>query len=195
MGKLRKYFLTGIIVLLPLTITVYVLFFIFRLVDGLLSSLIEALLGFPLPGLGMLLTFAFIVLVGLVATNVIGRRFISFLDRLFTRIPMVKIIYGATKQIIDAFSVQTHDAFRRVAIVEYPRQGVYAIGFVTGEGAGEVQAKTARHVCSVFIPTTPNPTSGMLLLVPREEITFLEMSVEDGLKLIISGGVVNPRNQ
>ncbi len=194
MTKLRKYFFTGIIVLLPLMITLYVLFFIFQLLDGLLSPFLESFLGFPIPGLGALLTIVFIILVGLVATNVLGRRFISLLDRLFIRIPMVKIIYGATKQIIDAFSAQPRDAWRRVALVEYPRRGLYAIGFVTGERVGEVQEKTAHQVFSVFIPTTPNPTSGVLLLVPREELTFLEMSVEDGLKLIISGGVVNPKN-
>lgn len=192
--KLRKYFLTGIIVLLPLTITVYVLYFIFQLLDGLLSPIIESLLGFNIPGLGALLTIVFVVLVGLVATNVLGRKFISFLDQLFIRIPMVKIIYGATKQIIDAFSIQPRNALRRVALVEYPRRGIYSIVFVTSEGVGEVQEKTAQQVFSVFIPTTPNPTSGMLLLVPREEITFLEMCVEDALKLIISGGVVNPKN-
>ncbi len=193
MNRLRKFFFTGIIVLLPLIITVYVLLVIFNLVDGLLAELIEKLVGFPLPGLGILLTVIFVLLVGLVATNVIGKRIIALFERVFTRIPMVKIIYGAVKQIIDAFSIQPRDAFRRVALVEYPRRGIYAIGFVTGEGTGEVQEKTAAQVSSIFIPTTPNPTSGMLLLVPQTEITYLDMSVEEGLKWIISGGVVNPR--
>ncbi len=193
MSRLRKYFFTGIIVLLPLIITVYVLLVIFNLVDGLLAELIEKLVGFPLPGLGIVLTVLFILLVGLVATNVIGKRLIALFDLLFTRIPMVKIIYGAVKQIINAFAIQPRDAFRRVALVEYPRPGIYAIGFVTGEGTGEVQEKTVAKVSSIFIPTTPNPTSGMLLLVPQAEITYLDMSVEEGLKWIISGGVVNPR--
>ena len=192
MNRLRNYFFTGIIVLLPLIITVYVFLVIFNLLDGLLAELIEALLGFAVPGLGMVLTVIFVLLVGLVATNVIGKRFIALFDRLITRIPMVKVIYGAVKQIISAFATQPRDAFRRVALVEYPRPGIYAIGFVTGEGTGEVQEKTAAKVSSIFIPTTPNPTSGMLLLVPQAEITYLDMSVEEGLKWIISGGVVHP---
>lgn len=193
--RLRKYFIAGLIVLLPLTITVYVISMIFRLMDGLLASYVEAFLGFPLPGLGMLITIVFILLVGMIAANVLGRKLIALFDRMIACIPMVKTLYVATKQIVDAFAVQPKEAFRRVALLEYPRRGVYSIGFVTSEGLGEVQEKTAANVTCIFIPTTPNPTSGVLLLVPEEEITFLDMSVEDGLKLIISGGLAAPQRQ
>ncbi|KKM08602.1 hypothetical protein SY88_23050 [Clostridiales bacterium PH28_bin88] len=193
MKGLRKFFLTGIVVLLPLVVTIYVLVTTFRLMDGLLGGIIRVVVGHPLPGLGVLLTIGLVLLAGMVATNVIGKRLIAFMEHLVNRIPLVKSIYGATKQIIDAFSLQTSNAFQRVALVEYPRQGVYAVGFVTGNGMGEVQEKTAEEVINIFVPTTPNPTSGMLVLVPRKDVTFLEMSVEDGLKLIISGGVVTPK--
>lgn len=193
MRRLRKFFLTGIVVLLPLVVTIYVLVTIFRLVDGFLGSLIRAVVGHSLPGLGVLLTLGIVLLAGVVATNVLGKKLIAFVEYLFNRIPLFKSIYGATRQILDAFSLQSSKAFQRVALVEYPRKGVYAIGFVTGSGMGEVQEKTAEEVVNIFVPTTPNPTSGMLVLVPQTEVTFLEMSVEDGLKLIISGGVVTPK--
>lgn len=192
MARLRKYFITGILVLLPLVITLYVLSFVIIFLDGLLAGVVAKFLGFPLPGLGLLLTVLIVLLVGMIATNVLGKKIIDFFDHVFIRIPMVKTLYGAIKQIIDAFSVQPRDAFRRVAMVEYPRKGIYAMGFITGEGVGEIQEKTFSKVSSIFIPTTPNPTSGMLLFVPQSEIIFLDMSVEEGLKLIISGGVVNP---
>lgn len=193
MKSLRKFFLAGFVVLLPLVITVYVLITTFRLVDGLLGGIIRSVVGHPLPGLGVLLTIGLVLIAGMVATNVIGKKLITFMEHLLNRIPLVKSIYGAIKQIIDAFSLQTSNAFQRVALVEYPRNGMYAVGFVTGNGMGEVQEKTAEEVINIFVPTTPNPTSGMLVLVPKKDVIFLEMTVEDGLKLIISGGVVTPK--
>ena len=194
MKVVRKFFLTGIVVLLPLVVTLYVLSFTYRLLDSFLGGLIEAVLGRPVPGLGALLTIGLVFLVGMVATNVIGKKLIAWLEFLLNRIPLIKSIYGATKQIIDAFSLQKSNAFQRVALIEYPRKGLYAVGFVTGCGMGEVQEKTAEEVINIFVPTTPNPTSGMLVLVPQKEVTFLEMSVEEGLKLIVSGGVGTPKH-
>jgi len=193
MRVVRKFFLTGIVVLLPLVVTLYALSFAYRVMDSFLGGLVGAVLGRSVPGLGALLTIGIVLLVGAVATNVIGKKLIAWLEFLLNRIPLIKSIYGATKQIIDAFSLQKSNAFRRVALVEYPRKGLYAVGFVTGSGIGEVQEKTAEEVISIFIPTTPNPTSGMLVLVPQKEVIFLEMCVEDGLKLIVSGGVVAPK--
>lgn len=193
MRVVRKFFLTGIVVLLPLVVTLYVLSFTYRVMDSFLGGLVRAVLGRSVPGLGALLTIGIVLLVGAVATNVIGKKLIAWLEFLLNRIPLIKSIYGATKQIIDAFSLQKSNAFQRVALVEYPRKGLYAVGFVTGSGIGEVQEKTAEEVISIFIPTTPNPTSGMLVLVPQKEVIFLEMCVEDGLKLIVSGGVVVPK--
>lgn len=195
MRHIRKVFLTGLLILLPLVITIYILFFTFNLIDSILAGFIRMVVGYPLPGLGLILTILLVMLVGLVATNILGKRFILFCEGCVNRIPLVKTVYGAVKQIIEAFSLQNNSAFQRVALVEYPRRGTYAIGFITGECSGEVQEKTAEEVINVFVPTTPNPTSGMLLLVPKRDVIPLDMSVEDGLKLLISGGVVVPKDK
>jgi len=193
MKRLRKLFITGILVLLPLAITVYILLTTFRLVDSLLGGFIRIVVGHPLPGLGVLLSIGLVLMAGLIATNVLGKKMIDYFEHLVRRIPLVKSIYIAIKQIIDAFSLQTKNAFQRVALVQYPRQELYAIGFITGNGLMEVQDKTSQELINIFIPTTPNPTSGVLILVPKKDVIFLDMTVEDGLKLIISGGVVTPK--
>jgi uncharacterized membrane protein len=193
MKLLRKYFLTGIIVLLPIILTVYLLYFFFSTLDNLLSGFLRITLGYPLPGFGIILAILVVILVGMFATNVIGNKLILFIQTFLNRIPLVKTIYGAIKQIVDAFSINKNNIFQRVVLLEYPRKGLFAIGFITGECSGEIQVKTKEEVINVFVPTTPNPTSGMLLLVPKKNIILLEMSVEDGLKLIISGGIVIPK--
>jgi uncharacterized membrane protein len=178
--------------MMPVLVTVYVLGFTFRLIDSLLGDFLRLYIGRSLPGVGFLVTVALIFLIGLVATNVIGHKILKFLENWFARLPLVKPIYTASRQIIGAFSSQRRSVFQSVGMIEYPRKGIYAVGFVTGEGMGEVQHKTSADVVTLFLPTTPNPTSGFLLLVPRAEIVTLDMTVEEALKLIISGGVVAP---
>lgn len=192
MRTFRRIFLTGLVILLPALISVYILGLTFTWVDSLLGNLIREYFGLRIPGLGFLLTIAAIFVVGLVAGNVFGNRFLKLVEAGFANIPLIKPIYSASRQIIDAFSAQRKNVFESVAMIEYPRKGIYAIGFVTGRGAGEVQQKTSQDVVALFIPTTPNPTSGFLLLIPREDVMPLEMTVEEALKLIISGGVVVP---
>lgn len=192
MKHLRNLFLAGLAVLLPLFVTVYVLAASFRLIDGIAQWGVLALLGRPVPGVGAAFFLLLVLLTGLIATNVLGKRIISFLDAIPYRLPLVKSIYGATRQVIDAFSFKT-GAFLQVALVEYPRQGSYAIGFVTSDGLEETNRATGHDLVNLFLPTTPNPTSGFLLMVPRDEVTILDISVEEGLKMIISGGVVTPR--
>jgi uncharacterized membrane protein len=161
-------------------------------VDSLLGNILELYFGCSLPGLGFLVTILSIFLVGLIATNVFGHKIIRLAETAFARLPVVKPVYNAARQIIDAFSARSSSVFQSVVMLEYPRRGIYALGFVTVEASPEVQHKTEREVLTVFLPTTPNPTSGFLLLVPREELTPLDMSVEDALKMVISGGVVVP---
>lgn len=192
MRTIRRIFLTGLVVLLPSLITIYVLGFTFNAIDSLLGNLFSTWFGIEIPGLGFVVTVAAIFGVGLVATNVFGNRVLKFVEASFANLPLIKPIYNSIRQIIVAFSGQRKNVFESVAMIEYPRKGLYAIGFVTGQGAGEVQAKTDKEVVSVFLPTTPNPTSGVLLLVPQEDVAPLEMSVEEALKLIISAGVVIP---
>lgn len=193
-GRLRNIFLAGLAVLVPLAATLYFTWLIFRFADGILGRFLVARLQVPPPpGLGILLTLAIIMFTGLLASNLMGRRLIGLGEALLGKTPVVRNIYVAFKQITEAFMQGEGTGFRRVVLVQYPREGLYALGLVTGRTSGEFVDKTGRETLNVFIPTTPNPTSGYLVLVPREEVIFLDLSVEDGMKLIISGGVVDPK--
>lgn len=190
---MRKYFLTGLFVLLPLVVTLYLLYTGFMIIDGLLGRFVLRLFGHDITGAGTILSIILIFLTGLFATNVLGRRIINLGERVFLTIPIVRNIYLGVKQLTDAFSNSAHpDAFKRVVLLEYPRTGVYSVAFVTTSGKGEVQNKTPEPCITVFIPTTPNPTSGFFLIVPEEECIALSMTVEEAFKLIISAGVISP---
>lgn len=192
---LRNYLITGLIILLPLIVTIYVVTAIFNAVDGVLRPVVELLIGRSVYGLGFILTIGFILGVGAVGTNVIGRKLIDYGEKILTKIPLVRNIYLTVKQIIDGLFLKNKNAFKKVVLVEYPREGLYQVGFLTSEGIGEVQSNTSQEVVNVFMPTTPNPTSGMLILAPKKDVTHLDMTVEQGLKLIISGGTVVPAKE
>lgn len=197
MSRLKTYFLAGLIVVLPAAVTVYTLVVLSRFFDGLLSRIlyyvpaIGPLLA-VMPGSGLVVTTVTVVVIGLVTTNVVGRRAVGYWDRVFLGVPIARGIYNSTKQIVDAFLAQGNSAFQQVVLIEYPRKGIFALGFLTGEMKGEVAERTQNDLLTVFVPTTPNPTSGMLVLVPRDEVRRLDMPVDDGLKLIVSGGVYRP---
>lgn len=191
--NLRNYLITGLIILLPLVVTIYIVTGIFSAVDGFLRPVIELVIGRSVYGLGFILTIAVILGVGIVGTNVLGKRLIEVGEKFLTKIPLVKDIYVTVQQIINALFLKNKTAFRKVVVIEYPRKGLYQVGFLTSDGVGEVQQKTDEEVVNVFVPTTPNPTSGKLVLVPHNEITYLDMTVEEGLKFIISGGTVVPK--
>lgn len=197
MNRLKTYFLAGLIVILPAAVTVYALVVLSRFFDGLLSRVlyyvpaIGPLLA-AIPGSGLVITAVTVVIIGMVTTNVVGRRAVGYWDRFFLGVPIARGIYNSTKQIVDAFLAQGNSAFQQVVLVEYPRKGMFALGFLTGEMKGEVTERTQSDLLTVFVPTTPNPTSGMLVLVPRDEVRRLDMPVDDGLKLIVSGGVYRP---
>lgn len=192
MSRLRRYFITGLIVFLPVAVTVSILLWLFRTLDSFLGRLFTLLIGRPIPGLGLLASVAVILVIGVLATNVIGRRIVEFFERLMLRIPLARSIYSATKQLSDSIFGQRRAAFQRAVLIEWPRRGVYTVGFVTGESRGEAQAKTPERVFNVFVVSTPNPTTGFLVLVPEEQVIPLEMSVEDALKMVMSGGIVSP---
>ncbi len=145
-----------------------------------------------IPGLGFILAVILISAVGLLTRNFAGRKVVQLGENMVDRIPLVRIIYSGVKQLLEAFFVQKTAAFRRVALLEYPRRGVYVIGFITGESRGEVQRKTDKNMINVFVPTTPNPTSGFYVLIPEDELVGLDMTIEDAFKLIISGGIFTP---
>ncbi len=192
--SLRKYFLTGLGILLPLVITVYVITVVFSLIGGPLGR-IFALFHLP-PFLatpaGFITTLALIAAVGFIATNVFGRQLLLTIETVLNGLPLAKNVYAPTKQLVEFLFSDKTAAFKRVALVEYPRKGVYTIGFITGDGIEEIKQKKEADIVSVFLPTTPNPTSGWLVLLPRDEVMLLEMTVEDGLKFVVSGGVLSP---
>jgi len=206
-ARLRQAFVTGLFIILPLMITVWLLGILLRLVEAISTPLLLALLGVAWPRLagdplitgwvvpivGLLATVALIVAVGVLATNFIGRRLVEAFDRLMMRVPVVKGIYGAARQLLDAFGRKT-SSFRRVVAVEYPRPGIYTIGFLTQSAAelGREGGPPLSGMSMVFLPTTPNPTSGWLAVVPDDQVIDLDMSIEEGVKLIVSGGLVGP---
>lgn len=188
---LRRYLITGIIVSAPIVVTLWALLGLFRIVDELPKRMPGNFLP-DVPGVGVIIILSVIILIGIFATNVIGKRLISFGEKILGRIPLAKNIYNAVQQISTAFLGSQRSIFDKVVIVEYPRKGLYSLGFLTSEAEGEVQVKTDQKVVAVFIPTTPNPTSGLLIFVPKDELIYMDMTTEDGLKLVISGGVVEP---
>jgi len=198
--NLKNYFFTGLLVILPIFITVYVILFLIRGMDAILKFipvkyLPDTYLPFHIPGLGLIFVVILVFAVGLLARNIVGRKIVHLGENIVERIPLVRILYAGVKQLLETIFLQKTDAFKRVALVEYPRRGTYVIGFITGESKGEVQDKTDKNMINVFIPTTPNPTSGFYMLVPDDELVVLDMSVEDAFKLIISGGIVSPPKQ
>jgi len=198
--SLKNYFLTGLLVILPVFVTVYVIWFLIRVMDVVLKYippkyLPETYLPFQIPGLGLILVIILIFAVGLLTKNLAGRRVVHIWENIVDRIPLVRIIYSGVKQLLEAFFIQKNQAFKRVALLEYPRRGTYVIGFITGESKGEVQSKTNKNMMNVFVPTTPNPTSGFYILIPEDELIILNMTVEDAFKLIISGGIFSPPEQ
>lgn len=186
----RKYFITGILVLLPLVITGYILFLAFGLVDGILSSLIQYVAGRRIPGLGFLIIMVFVFLAGLFGQNVVGRRLLLWSESLLRRIPLVKSIYSASKQVMEVFaSSNRSEAFQGVALVEYPRRGFYMLGFLTGSAPAKFKQGVEKDLLNIFIPHTP-PTQGFFVMVPRHDAQILDISVEEGLKLVLSAGII-----
>lgn len=197
---MRKYLIAGLLVWMPLGITFLVIRAIVGFLDKTLLLLPEAsqpdnLLGFHIPGLGVVLAVILVLATGMIVANLLGRRLVNAWESLLSRIPLVRTLYAGIKQILEAVLAADAKSFRRVLLVEYPRKGVWSLAFMTSDQLGEVQEKTKQRVISIFIPTTPNPTSGFVLMVPEEEVITLDMSVEEGLKMIISMGVVVPNDK
>lgn len=193
-NRLRKYFVTGLVVLIPLVATLYILWILFDLLDGILRPLVTEIFGVYIPGLSLVIMLLLTLLVGFIANYTIGKKGVELFEESLCRIPMVRTIYLAIKQASDILFMQKEE-FQKVVLVEFPRRGIYMLGFVTGSGVEEIQEKTSEHVLNLFVPTSPNPTSGFLLMVPKKDVIVLDMSVEDGLKMIVSGGLLAPTNE
>jgi uncharacterized membrane protein len=194
--SLRRYLVAGVLVWLPILVVIWVIRFLVQLMDQTLLLLPqayrpEALFGFGLPGLGALLAFLIVLVTGLLVTNLIGRRLVDYWEELLQRIPLVRSIYSSVKGLAESVFSQD-SAFRKVVLIPYPRAGVWSIGFLTAENLGEISAKTGVPSVCVFIPTTPNPTSGFIVIVPRAEVIELSMNVDAAMKMIVTLGVVAP---
>lgn len=197
MTHFRRYLTAGLLVWVPLGVTILIIAFLVDLMDQTLLLIPaayrpDALLGFHIPGLGVLLTFLVVLLTGMVVANLFGRQLVNIGERMLGRIPLVRSIYSGVKQLVETVFSSSGQSFRKVVLVEYPRARCWTVAFVTGDGRGEAQEKTGHDVVNLYVPTTPNPTSGFFLMVPRSEIVELDMSVDDGLKMILSVGVVVP---
>jgi uncharacterized membrane protein len=193
----KRYFITGLLIWVPLAITVWVLNLIVSTMDSTLTLLPEGLqprnlIGVHIPGLGVLLTLLVVLLTGLLATNIIGQRLVALWEGLLARIPVVKTIYNSVKQVSDTLFSSSGEAFRKALLVQYPRQGAWTIAFLTGQPGGDVANHLRGDYVSVYVPTTPNPTSGFFLMMPRAEVIELDMSVDEALKYVISMGVAPP---
>lgn len=200
-ARFRRYFFTGILVTAPISITIYLTYIFLTFVDSKVVHLLPSewyetiYAKTTIPGLGLIIVIAVFILIGWFATNFLGRLFIRLSEYIVEQMPVIRTLYGAIKQIFETIMASQSSAFREVVMLEYPRRGVWSIGFVTGVSEGEVQAHTAQETVNVFVPTTPNPTSGYLLFVPKKELTYLKMSVEEGVKLVVSAGIISPQEK
>ena len=191
MKKLRTIIVAGLLVWIPLGATIFVL----RLLIGLfgnMDSWLSDRLGLPVAGIGILLALLVLLGTGLIAANYFGRRIVSFWESLLERIPLVRNIYSAVKRFAEIVLADSSQSFSKVLLIEYPRKGLYSLSFQTSQNLGEIQGKIGEDLVCVFVPTTPNPTSGLILMVPEQDVIELDMGVEDALKMVISLGVVVP---
>lgn len=186
--SLKKYFITGLLVIIPIWATYYVLSGLLGVIDNMLGDLPGYFLGLKFPGLGIITLILFVLLVGVLSANIIGKKVVQYSDTLMHRVPLVRGVYSTMKKIMDTFSMKNN--FHGVALVEYPRKGCYSVGFMTGEVRGESMGLAGRFI-TVFVPTTPNPTAGFLLILPEAEVNRLDMTVEQGMKFIVSLGLVS----
>jgi len=197
--RLRRYFLTGLIVVAPVAITAYLTWSIVLWVDGWVKPYLPATynpdtyLPFSVPGYGLLVALFLITIVGFLAANLVGRSILGFGESLLDRMPLVRTVYKALKQIFETVLAEQNSSFKQAGLIEYPRKGIWSIVFIATETKGEVDKLLPENeTIAVFLPTTPNPTSGFLLFVPRKDIQFLDMTVEEAAKMVISAGLVAP---
>jgi uncharacterized membrane protein len=193
--QLRNYFLTGLFIILPLTVSLALLWWAFVKIDWILGNLFQKYLKIEIPGLGLITLLVLITFIGLVAQNYLGKKLIHFGEMLVTKIPILRGIYNTTKQFTEGLTQADKSAFRQVVLIEYPRPGIFSPGFLTGDSPPEACRKTGKKLINVFVPMVPNPMGGFLVFVPENEIIFLDMSIEDGLKLFITAGVIKPESK
>jgi len=193
---LRNYFITGVVVLIPIGFTLYLSKFLITLSSKLIPENINPnnYLPYSIPGIEIIISFIFITVVGGLSLSFLGKRILKLIDDLFKRIPVLRTIYSAIVQMTETFANKDNKEKKSVVLIEYPRKGVWAVGFATKENKGEMAKKTNQKLINVFVPTTPNPTSGFLLMFPIEDVIYLDMSFEEASKFIVSAGTSSGRN-
>ena len=191
--KIRNYFFTGVIVLVPIGFTLYLSKFLMNISSDLLPSRINPnnYLPINIPGIEIIITVFFITFVGFLSLSFIGKKFLQLIDSLFKKIPLLGTFWSAVKQMSQSFKDNKHKK-KSVVLVEYPRKGVWAVGFATKENEGEIKEKTKKELINVFVPTTPNPTSGFLLMFEKNDVIYLDMSFEEASKFVVSAGTTSP---
>ena len=194
-ARLRNYFITGIIVLVPIGFTLYLTIFLISISSKLIPVEINpnSYLPFSIPGLEIALSIIFITLIGFISLSFIGKRILKFINDLLKKIPFLRTIYSAITQMTETFANKKGKK-KSVVLVQYPRKGIWAVGFATKDNKGEISKKTNDNLVNVFVPTTPNPTSGFLLMFPKKDVIFLDMNFEEASKFIVSAGTSNPKN-
>lgn len=192
LGRIRRYFITGLLVILPLLLSLYILFLLFRFADGILGRFIRERIGFYIPGLGLVFSLVVITFFGLLSTLFLGRYLYNLIDKIFRNFPLIRHIYPSIKNIFEFLFSKEHLGFKKAVLVRYPTKESWTIGFITNEGFKESKEKTKKNLLNIFVPLSPNPISGFLIFAPSEDVIFLDISIEEAMKLIISGGLLNP---
>ena len=194
-SKLRNYFIAGVLVLIPIGVTVYLTLFFIKIFSKILPQEINPnnYLPYSIPGLEIVISIIVITVVGWLSLSFLGKKLVKFVNDIFKKIPFLRTVYSAIGQMTQSFAQNRKSKKKSVVLVEYPRKGSWAVGFATQENTGEIESKVNKNLINVFVPTTPNPTSGFLLMFPKDEIIYLDMSFEDASKFIVSAGTSNPR--
>ena len=194
-SKLRNYFITGVLVLIPIGVTVYLTLFFIKIFAKILPQEINPnnYLPYSIPGLEIIISIIVITVIGWLSLSFLGKKLVKLVNDIFKKIPFLRTVYSAIGQMTQSFAQTRKSKKKSVVLVEYPRKGSWAVGFATQENTGEIASKTNKNLINVFVPTTPNPTSGFLLMFPKDEIIYLDMSFEDASKFIVSAGTSNPK--
>ena len=194
-SKLRNYFITGVLVLIPIGVTVYLTLFFIKIFAKILPQEINPnnYLPYSVPGLEIIISIIVITVIGWLSLSFLGKKLVKLVNDIFKRIPFLRTVYSAIGQMTQSFAQSRKSKKKSVVLVEYPRKGSWAVGFATQENTGEIASKTNKDLVNVFVPTTPNPTSGFLIMFPKDEIIYLDMSFEDASKFIVSAGTSNPK--
>ncbi|MCH9023931.1 MAG: DUF502 domain-containing protein [candidate division Zixibacteria bacterium] len=188
---IKRYFVSGVLVVVPIILTIVVIKFIFETGDGLLQPYLQKLLGYSIPGLGIVVTLLLIILAGLLTRNFIGAEIHRLVEKMLTRLPIIRTIYSAAKQLLEAIALPSMSSFKEVVMIEYPRKDAYVICFISQKFKLEKDGQL-RDFMAIFVPSTPTPISGMVIIVPAEDVIYLDMTIEEAIKYLVSGGVVSP---